>query len=106
MHNYIYTPTGKMWPAASVNSRIPQQEIIVGGKPVLDELGNPMKIDANLWLDKYRGVEQITWVPGFPMIINHKYLIDGGWVDHPNALCFNFYRPPEIVLGKSNDIGP
>jgi hypothetical protein len=104
MHNYIYTPTGKMWPGASVDARIPPQKLAVGGKPVLDEDGNAIMIPAHLWLDKDRAVEQITWAPGLPMIIREKYLIDGGWVDRPNALCFNFYRPPAVVPGDASDV--
>ena len=106
MHNYIYTPTGKMWPAASVNARIPQQQVMEGGKPVLDEFGTPIWIDAHLWLDKHRAVEQITWAPGLPMIIHDTYVVDGGWVERPSALCFNLYRPPLITRGDPSDIGP
>ena len=106
MHNYIYTPTGKMWPAASVNARVSSQTLMAAGKPVFSESGNPIMIDANEWLDAHRAVEQITWVPGLPMIIRDKYVVEGGWVDRPNASCFNLYLPPRITLGDPSDISP
>lgn len=106
MHNYIYTPTRKMWPAASVNARIPRQPLTEGGKPVFDEDGNPLSIPASLWLDKNRAVEQITWAPGKAMIIRDTYIVEGGWVDRPNAVCFNLYRPPDITLGNPDDVEP
>ena len=49
MHSYIFAPTGEMWPAGSVNSRIP---------PV-DSSGKALK--ASDWLDRNRPVEQMTW---------------------------------------------
>ncbi len=40
MHNYIYTPSRELWPAASVNARIPPVPLCRrDGKPVLDEDG-------------------------------------------------------------------
>ena len=62
-HNYIFAPTGELWPAASVNSRIPP--IIVG----TNEKGEPIKIPASVWLDQRKPVEQMTWSPGEPTLI-------------------------------------
>src|SRR5262245_11811075 len=58
MHNYIFAPTGDLWPASSVNARIPP----VG------------KIPASTWLDKNKPVEQMTWAPGEPAIITDKMI--------------------------------
>jgi hypothetical protein len=55
MHNYIYAPTRALWPAGSINSRIP---------PV--KSGANDEIEASSWIDKNRPVEQMTWVPGLP----------------------------------------
>jgi uncharacterized protein DUF5906 len=83
-HNYIFKPTRQMWPAVSVNSRVPP---VGEGKD---------KIPASAWLDANAPVEQATWAPGMPMIIRGKIVSDGGWLDDPNCSVFNLYRPPSI----------
>jgi Family of unknown function (DUF5906) len=77
-HQYIFIPTRKLWPAASVDGVVPR----VG------------RMKASRWLDRNRAVQQLTWAPGEPQIIRHKY-VDGKWIDHANASVFNFYRPPD-----------
>jgi len=40
MHAYIFTPSGAMWPASSVNSRMPQIPLVdKNGEPLLDDEG-------------------------------------------------------------------
>jgi Family of unknown function (DUF5906) len=85
-HTYIFTPTGEMWPASSVNSRVPAVTIPMREKP----------IPAASWLDKNRAVEQMTWAPGKPSVIDDKLIADGGWFDRPGCKTFNLYRPPTI----------
>jgi uncharacterized protein DUF5906 len=88
-HSYIYTPTRAMWPAASVNARV-----------------NPIEgMKASDWLDRNRPVEQMSWAPGEPMLIQNKIINDGGWVDTPNTTVFNLYREPAVVP-KSGDPSP
>ena len=94
MHNYIFVPTRDLWPASSVNGRIP---------PVSD---GSQTITASAWLDKHKPVEQMTWAPGEPLLIKDRLLAEGGWVEHPGVACFNLYRPPNIVLGDPNKAGP
>ena len=91
MHSYIYTPTRALWPASSINARIP---------PV--KVGPGAEIKANTWLDRKSAVEQMTWAPGLPEIINDRLLHDGGWLDRSGVKCFNQYLPPTIVLGKAS----
>ena len=62
MHSYIYEPTCEMWPACSVNSRIPPISNPPDKKP----------LPANQWLDQHRPVEQMTWAPGLPTLIEGK----------------------------------
>jgi hypothetical protein len=93
-HQYIYSPTGEMWPASSVNSRV--QPIMVSGKAVL----------AGQWLDRNRAVEQMTWVPGLPQIISDRLMADGGWIEREGTNCFNLYKPPTIKLGDATKAGP
>jgi Family of unknown function (DUF5906) len=91
MHSYIFAPTGEMWPAASVNSRI---------RPIADA-GKALK--ASDWLDRNRPVEQMTWAPGLPKVIDDRLISDGGWIDRDGVRCFNLYRPPAVGRGNATD---
>jgi hypothetical protein len=88
-HRYIHLPTGATWPAISVNARLPG----VSAGPRGGE------IPASVILDRDKPVEQMTWLPGAPMIIRHKYVREGGWIAHPGATVFNRYKPPIIEQG-------
>lgn len=81
-HQYIYVPTRELWPAASVNASVAMQT----GK-------------ASEWLDQHRAIQQMTWVPGLPMIIDDRLIADGGWIDKPGVRTFNLYRPPVEIEG-------
>src|SRR5437867_3291276 len=89
-HRYIFTPSRQLWPARSVNARLGS----VGG------------IAANVWLDQNRYVEQMTWAPGEPMLIEDRLISEGGWIVRPGFRTFNLYRPPNIRLGDSKRIEP
>jgi Family of unknown function (DUF5906) len=91
-HSYIFAPTREMWPAGSVNARVPP--IRESGAPADDD-----GIKASAWLDQNNAAEQMTWCPGLPMIIPDQLISEGGWIDRPGVRCFNLYRPPTIVLG-------
>jgi hypothetical protein len=82
-HRYIYAPTREMWPAASINSRLPSIQT-----------SSKKFIPASEWLDRRRPVEQMTWAPGLPMLINNKLISDGGWINRDGVTTFNLYRPP------------
>ena len=94
-HSYIFTPSREMWPAASVNARIP---------PISDNGAKP--VSASAWLDKNKSVEQMTWAPGEPMLIPNRLISDGGWIDRKGMTCFNLYRPPAIGPGNAAEAGP
>lgn len=94
MHSYIFRPTRELWSSASVNSRIPQIRI---GKE---------KIRANAWLDQHRHVEQMTWAPGFPEVIEGKLVDNGGWIERQGIAVYNLYRPPQILNGDPTEAGP
>src|SRR6185369_727990 len=72
-HTYIYVPLGEMWCAATINSRLES----VGGLP------------ASKYLDQTRAVEQMTWAPGDPQIINNRLISDGGWFKKTKVRCFS-----------------
>jgi hypothetical protein len=85
-HGYIFVPTRELWPAASVNARVPS---------VLGPDGKPIQPSA--WLDKYAAVEQMTWAPGEATLIKNKLIADGGWFKRPGSTVFNLYLPAVIV---------
>jgi Family of unknown function (DUF5906) len=89
-HRYIFTPCRQLWPARSVNAR----------------LGSVEGIAANVWLDQNRHVEQMTWAPGEPMLIEDRLISEGGWIVKPGCRTFNLYRPPNLRLGDSKRIEP
>jgi hypothetical protein len=94
-HQYMFSPTRDMWPASSVNSRIP---------PI--EIGDKKPIPAAEWLDQNKPIVQMTWAPGLPMIIEGRLIADGGWIHRDGVSCFNLYRPPVIINGNAKDVGP
>jgi Family of unknown function (DUF5906) len=101
-HTYIFLPTREPWPGESVNSQFPGGVALLdeNGKPVLSKKGKnkgePVMISTSAWLDINRPVHQMTWAPGQPLLIKDKVVADGGWVDHPGAVCLNLYRPPTL----------
>lgn len=102
-HTYLYVPTMELWPKESVNGRLGKlPEIDELGRPVRDEDGKITYIKANLWLDKYRSVEQMTWAPGRPLLIPNYVMSDGGWIEKEGVTCLNLYRAPVLSGGDAN----
>lgn len=95
MHSYIFAPSREMWPAASINARIP---------PLQDK--NEKPISASAWLDRNKPVEQMTWAPGKPMLIKNRLISDGGWIERNGMMCFNLYRPPVTEPGNAAEAAP
>jgi hypothetical protein len=107
MHSYIYAPSREMWPAASVNARMPPVALVdPDGRPVVDDKGEQKTIPATAWLDKNKPVEQMTWAPGEPMVIPNRLISEGGWIERGKVSCFNLYRPPLIERGDADKAGP
>jgi hypothetical protein len=79
-HKYIFTPTGENWPASSVDARLP----FVGA------------VKASAWIDQNRAVEQMTWAPGLPAVIEGRLIASGGWLERKGCRVFNLYRPPLV----------
>jgi hypothetical protein len=84
-----------MWPASSVNARIP---------PI--DLGAGKTIKASSWLDQTQAVEQMTWAPGLPIVIKDRLISEGGWIERAGCRTFNLYRPPAPQIGDPNEAGP
>jgi hypothetical protein len=106
-HSYIYMPSRELWPASSVNARIPPVPLFdADGRPILKPDGEQKTIRASAWLDKHRPVEQMTWAPGFPALIPDRLISDGGWIERNKITCLNLYRPPAIQIGNPMEADP
>ena len=99
MHSYIFTPNGELWPAASINARIPP--VLPAGAGAKDK-----PVPASTWLDQHRPVEQMTWAPGLPALICDRLISEGGWIEREGCRCFNLYRPPAIEPGNATEADP
>jgi phage/plasmid primase-like uncharacterized protein len=106
MHSFIFGPTCDLWPAESVNARLPRIGLVdQHGNPLVTEDGKQKTIKASTWLDQNRPVEQMTWCPGHPQIIHDKLVADGGWIDRRGVSVFNSYRAPKIKKGDGTKAG-
>lgn len=94
-HRYIFAPTRDLWPASSVNSRLPWP-IGSDGKKV-----RPTDI-----LDTERSVVQMVWMPGESMVIRNRLIDGGGVIERAGVSVFNLYRGPAIVSGDPAGAGP
>jgi hypothetical protein len=94
-----------MWPAPSVNARIPPVPILKpNGEPDLDEDGKPLKMKASVWLDRHKPVEHMTWSPADQRIIKDRMpTLEGGWVKRRGATTFNLYIPPVVEPGDPRE---
>lgn len=102
-HQYIFAPTRELWPAASVNARLPDVALFdEQGMPVLNKKDEQITIQASAWLDKNQPVEQATWCPGLPMLIKDRLINEGGWIDRRGVTIFNQYRGPVIKPGNAS----
>ena len=107
MHSFIFAPSREMWPASSVNSRIPPVLLFKpDGTPDLDDHGKQKTISASAWIDRNQPVEQMTWAPGLPMLIQGRLVSDGGWIEREGVTCFNLYRAPTVERGDPAQAGP
>jgi hypothetical protein len=95
LHTYIFTPSREMWPVASINAKL---------RPV--PVANNKKLKPSTWLDRHRSVEQMTWIPGQPMIIHDRLVADGGLIERKGVATFNLYLPPMIEPGNVAEAGP
>jgi uncharacterized protein DUF5906 len=105
-HKYIFAPTGDLWPTSSVDGTLPSV-------PVLGPNGLPMQrnrklvtVPASRWLDQNHAVEQMTWAPGHPALVEDRLVVNGGWIERKGVRTFNLYHPPRIKLGNADKAWP
>jgi hypothetical protein len=98
-HNYVFTPCRETWPAASIDAIFPPQVLTdATGNPVMKG-GKVQKVAASRWLDRNQPAHQMIWIPGMPMLIPDRLVVDGGWIERPGMICLNLYRAPRPMLG-------
>ena len=89
-HQYLFVPSRELWPAASVNSRVPWP---------LNASGKSIK--PSLWLDQFQSIEQMTWAPGERQTITGRLVTGGGWIEQADCTVFNLYVPPVAKPGDA-----
>lgn len=89
-HQYLFEPTRQLWPAASVNGRLPW---------IVDAEGK--RVRPTDWLDRNRPIEQLIWHPGEETLVTNRVMQVSGWVEHTGTTVFNLYRPPEQTEGSA-----
>jgi hypothetical protein len=95
---FIFMPTGQLWPAKSVNAQLPK--IRVGTAS-----GKSGEVKASDWLEAHAPVVQMTWAPGEPRLINDLLIAGGGWIARSCVTVFNLYRPPTLAAGDAGAAG-
>jgi hypothetical protein len=102
MYKFFYKPTRDLWPASSVNSRIPPVLL----NPEANDPDDQIFIPASTWLARNRPVEQMTWMPGEPVIIADRIVAEGGFIERPGSTIINLYRPPACLPGNPERAQP
>lgn len=95
MHNYIFVPNREIWPAGSVDARVPWPT---------DDTGKAIR--PSTWLDRNLPVEQMTWAPGELLMIKDRLIAGGGWIRRAGCTTFNLYIPPTVASGNAAEVGP
>lgn len=93
-NKFIFVPTRELWPPSSVDSRIDKI-----GSGTYTKKGKEITQSATEWLSQNQSVEQMTWAPGLPMLIENRLVANGGIIDYPGCRTFNMYQAPTIDQG-------
>jgi hypothetical protein len=107
-HNYIFAPTGELWPGSSVDARVPPVPLLdEQGRPVISIEGEPLKISATKlgcdlpWGERPRVLtDQVVSVDGDAVAEGDRLIDDEG--------CFGERRPNADVRrpGRGHRFGP
>jgi hypothetical protein len=98
---YFYEPCNTLYVGQFIDSYF-------GKQPVLDASGNPVRKAGKLvmqpttkMLDQTKWLNQISWAPGQPKIIEGRVFDRDGWKPVLSARCMNTYQPPRIDPGDA-----
>jgi len=98
-HKYVYMPNRTLWPVDSINGRFGKIQVRLA-------TGRLVQVKAANWLDMHRPVEQLTWAPGKPMVIDGWLINEGGWIEREGTRSFNLYLPPTLKHGDPKAVQP
>jgi Family of unknown function (DUF5906) len=98
-HNYIFMPCREPWPGASIDAVFPPQVLTdAAGNPIMKG-GKVQTLRASRWLDRNQPAHQMIWIPGMPMLVPDRLVVDGGWIERSGVVCLNLYRAPHPSSG-------
>jgi hypothetical protein len=115
-NQYIFVPIGAMWPAASVDARVPPipfatdnsenaKPAKTSGKHAPRKRKKRAHIAASEWIRRNQRVDQMVWTPGEPQVILDRLASEGGWIPRTGTTCYNLYRPPILAHGDAKEAG-
>ena len=84
---FIYRPTRELWPSTTVDKRLRKV-----GQP-------PFAIAASTYIMRTDAVEQMSWVPGEPEILQDTIVGEGGRISEKGRRVYNMYRGPAGSAG-------
>jgi hypothetical protein len=113
-HSYVHMPTRQLWPAISIDSRLPPMQLFKADGSAMTKVDHrtknkdakPVFVPASRWLDQNKPLEQMTWAPGEDEIIRDKLMSDGGWNQSHRSRALNLYRKPTPARGDPRQAGP
>jgi hypothetical protein len=98
-HNYIFMPCREPWPGTSIDAVFPPQVLTdAAGNPIMKG-GKVQTLRASRWLDRNQPAHQMIWIPGMPMLVPDRLVVDGGWIERSGVVCLNLYRAPHPSSG-------
>jgi hypothetical protein len=97
---FIYRPLRTFWRAENIDKILPMVQM------PYKHNGKLVTLKPTVWLMRFRRIEQTTWAPGLPEIIEDKLIFEGGWRAQPGAHAYNLYLPPDLVLGDAAQATP
>jgi hypothetical protein len=95
---FIYRPTGKLWPSITVDKRLGKVPLAA-----VDEDGKQIKMPSSTFIMKTNVVEDMSWMPGEPEIIEDIVVLEGGRQEKKGARIYNIYRPAIVDPGKPRE---
>jgi hypothetical protein len=54
------------------------------------------------WLDMFRAVQQMSWQPGYPEIIEGMVAVDGELRPDPKGRIYNLFRPSDAIASEGD----
>jgi hypothetical protein len=103
MNNFICVKTRDMWSASAVNADLPPVPLTdAQGSSLLDDNGDQIYMVASDWISANHVADQMTWAPGYPMLIKDQVVDQGGFIPTKGYSIFNRYRPPPPLSPKGD----